>query len=124
MKYIRRLGNEAAHNSDIDFVILWVDFNEDVFLTKYVSASYFFANELPIDMAGITRRCRADESNMFASIMHNDYEVEKAADIIINKRYPEVCLNDAWESEDFDKAVLILNKAFEQVYSEKCEYEL
>lgn len=51
-------------------------------------------------------------------------DIEKAADIIINKRYPEVCLNDAWDSEDFDNAVLILNKEFEQVYSEKCEYEL
>lgn len=50
-------------------------FNDDMFLTKNVSPSYFFANELPVDMAGITRRCIADESNMFACIMHNYYEV-------------------------------------------------
>ena len=52
----------------------FVFFNDDMFLTNYITPEYYFKNGLPVDMAGLTRQCRRDEG-VFANIMANNYDV-------------------------------------------------
>lgn len=55
----------------------FVLFNDDVFLINKVQPNYYFKNNLPIDIAGLTRAISTptDESSAFQWLMYNDYNL-------------------------------------------------
>lgn len=48
-------------------------------------------------------------------------KVEKA---IRNQQYPEICINDLWSDGDFEDAKARINRAFDSILCEKCEFEI
>lgn len=53
----------------------FVYFNDDMFLTDYVTPEYYFTNGVPNDMAGLTRKAVSNNPSVFQSILFNDYQV-------------------------------------------------
>ena len=53
----------------------------------------------------------------------NYQSVEKIAEAIVAQRYPEICINDCYQGEDFEKAKNLLISSFEKILGDKCEYE-
>lgn len=215
----------------------FVYFNDDMFLTDYITPDYYFTNGIPNDMAGLTRKCVATQGSIFSNILLNDYDIlnkyfdkklvlkqfsrkwfrlsygktfirtlininrnsfdglviphlsvpylktdfekvwskepellnlsqhhkfRSADDInhfifrywrmcegnfcprkskgkyialkdfsslnntvkfITRRKYPEICINDLWDGNEFERAKYILNTAFEKVLPQKCEFE-
>lgn len=58
----------------------FVYFNDDMFLTNFVQPSYYFKNNLPVDVAGFTPTIKVTDENIFAHLLSNDFE-------IINKHF-------------------------------------
>lgn len=53
----------------------FVFFNDDVFLAAPIKEENYFVNQMPVDMAGITRACKRTPENVFANHLMNDYEI-------------------------------------------------
>lgn len=53
----------------------FVFFNDDMFLTQPISEDYYFIGGVPVDMAGITRKCKRASGKTFANILCNDYDL-------------------------------------------------
>ena len=216
----------------------FVFFNDDMFLTAPITPDFYFHDDLPVDMAGLTRPCIPQPGKVFGNIMYNDYQilnrhfdkrlvlrcnmtkwlkpsygktlirtlvnlnrstfdglviphlsvpyrrsdlervwnlygkelqdtmyhrfreetdlnhflfrfwrlcegdfyprrsrgyyialknptsVKVAAQIIRNRKKPEVCINDDWQTGDFEVARDTINRAFDYVLTEKCKYEI
>ena len=49
--------------------------------------------------------------------------LNKIVRAIKNNKYPEICINDCWESLEYEWAKDKLIDAFEKILPEKCEYE-
>lgn len=49
---------------------------------------------------------------------------ETAAQIIVSRKKPEICINDDWQTGDFEAAKETINRAFDRVLPGKCEYEI
>ena len=218
----------------------FVHFNDDIFLNRPITEAFFFRNNLPVDMPGLTRKCYSDnedDNSTFSNLLHNnlailnqyfnrnevlmrhffqwfnpsygktfirtlmnlnqkefegiviphlavpyrrsdfervwekcgnrlekvqynrfrdntdlshllyrywrlcegDYYAKssqgeyislidiksayKAAEIIRRQKEPVICINDCWESAEYQDAKDIINNAFDSVLGEKCEYE-
>lgn len=50
-------------------------------------------------------------------------QVPKIEQAIVGQTYPEICINDLWEDGDFEQAKDRLNRAFETILPERCEFE-
>ena len=53
----------------------FVFFNDDMFITDYITPDYYFTNGVPNDMAGLTRKCVASDKSVFSHILVNDYNL-------------------------------------------------
>lgn len=64
---------------------------------------------------------RKSNFGKFYSLSDNN---KKIIDVIKNKKYKVVCLNDSSNIKNFEKVKKELNQAFEVIYSEKSSFEL
>ncbi len=58
-----------------DLAECFVLFNDDLFLTKTVSPTYYFYNGVPVDMAGFISAPRVNSDNVFSFLMKNNNDV-------------------------------------------------